>query len=58
MLVLTRKLHQKIVIHDLKSGQRITLEVYDIDRGKVRLGFEADPDTIKIYREEIEPRAA
>jgi carbon storage regulator len=47
MLVLSRKLGEKIDI-----GNNCTLTVVDIDRGKVRLGFEAPKDLI-IDRQEI-----
>lgn len=47
MLVLSRKLGQKVVI-----GDSITVTVVDIDRGKIRLGFEA-PAEVPIWRSEI-----
>jgi len=47
MLVLSRKLGEKIVIND-----NITITVIDIDRGKIRLGIEA-PRNIPVYRQEL-----
>ena len=47
MLVLTRKLGERIVI-----GDNIVLTVVKIDNGKVRLGIDA-PKAISVYREEL-----
>jgi carbon storage regulator len=47
MLVLTRKLGEKIVI-----GDNITITVVDIDRGKIRLGIEC-PRHVPIFRSEL-----
>lgn len=47
MLVLTRKLGQKIFI-----GDNIAVVVVEIDRGKVRLGIEA-PREIAIARDDV-----
>ena len=52
MLVLSRKLQEAIVIGD---GIRVT--VVEIERGKVRLAIEADPD-IPVYRSEVWERIA
>jgi carbon storage regulator len=49
MLVLSRKLGEKIIIND-----NITITVVDIDRGKIRLGIEA-PRDVPIFREELLP---
>ncbi len=49
MLVLTRKLNEKIVING-----NITLTVLDISKGKIRLGIDA-PREVAIYRQEILP---
>ena len=49
MLVLTRKLMEKLVI-----GDNICITVVDIDRGKIRLGIEA-PREVAIYRQELLP---
>ena len=49
MLVIRRRLGEKIVI----EHGRITITVTDIDRGYVRLAFDADP-AIAINREEVE----
>lgn len=50
MLVLSRKLHERIVIGDVPN--QVVLEVLEIDRGKVRLGFTADKSVV-IVREEL-----
>lgn len=47
MLVLSRKIGQKIYL-----GENIIVTVVEIDRGKVRLGFEAPLD-MPILREEL-----
>jgi len=49
MLVISRKLHEKVYI-----GDNICVTVVDIDRGKIRLGIEA-PDNVPIYRQELLP---
>ncbi len=51
MLVITRRLGERIVI-----GEDIVITVVDIDRGKIRLGFEA-PRDVPIWREELLPVA-
>lgn len=48
MLVLSRKIGEKILI-----GKDITLVVVEVDRGKVRLGFDA-PRDVTILREELQ----
>lgn len=53
MLVLGRKLGEKVML-DLPSGERVTLTVVDIDRGKVRIGIAAPP-AVAIYRQELLP---
>ena len=52
MLVLSRKLGEKIVISD-----NIVLTVVKIDRNQIRLGIEA-PSNVAIFREEIAPGTA
>jgi carbon storage regulator len=47
MLVLTRKLGEKIII-----GDNICITVVEIDRGKIRIGVEA-PKNVPIYRQEL-----
>jgi carbon storage regulator len=47
MLVLSRKLGEKLVI-----SENITVTVVGIDRGRVRLGFDA-PKDVSILRAEI-----
>ncbi|HYV34092.1 MAG TPA: carbon storage regulator [Gemmataceae bacterium] len=49
MLVLTRKLGEKIFIND-----NICITVVDIDRGKIRLGIDA-PREVPIFRKELLP---
>lgn len=47
MLILSRKIEESIVI-----GENITLKVISVDRGNVKLGFDAPPDTL-ILRAEL-----
>jgi len=47
MLVLTRKLNEKI-----RVGYDIFVTVIQIDKGSVKIGFEA-PDNVAIYRDEV-----
>jgi carbon storage regulator len=49
MLVLSRKLNEKIVI-----GDGIVITVVKVDRNQVRLGIEA-PGDVPVFREEILP---
>jgi len=48
MLVLSRRLHQRIVL----PGLGITIQVVAMKAGVVRLGIEAPPD-VPVFREEI-----
>lgn len=50
-LVLTRKLHEEVIIHD-EQGVLAKVKVSKVDRNQVRLTFEA-PEDIKIDRLEI-----
>lgn len=54
MLVLSRKLHEKIALDVPPSAvsRRILVSVAEIDRGKVKIGLEADRD-VKIMRLEL-----
>lgn len=47
MLVLARKLHEKIVI-----GDDIVVSVVDIRGDQVKLGIEA-PNTVRVFRHEV-----
>jgi carbon storage regulator len=47
MLVLTRKVHQRILIRD-----DIVVHVLGVERGRVKIGVSAPPD-ITILREEL-----
>ena len=47
MLVLSRRLNEQIVVNN-----NVIITVVEIERGKIKLGFEADPD-IPIHRMEI-----
>jgi carbon storage regulator len=47
MLVLSRKLNEKIVIND-----EIVISIVRIDHKQVRIGIEA-PRSVTVYREEI-----
>ena len=51
VLVLTRKISERIQI-----GDDVTLTIVRIDGNKVRIGIEA-PDTVKIKRDELPPKA-
>ena len=50
MLVLSRVQDQQVVIE--VGGEVITVTVVDIDRGKIRLGFQAH-QRVKIWRKEL-----
>src|ERR1700730_13340756 len=52
MLVLSRKLHQKILFPDFQT----TVEVVAIKSGVVRLGIDALPP-VKVLRDELQARA-
>ena len=47
MLILSRKMHEEIVI-----GDNIRVQVLEVRGGRVKLGFTAPP-TVRICREEI-----
>ena len=51
MLVLRREINEIVVI-EYADGTTMALAVISIDRGRVRLGFEAPPD-VKIHRKEV-----
>lgn len=56
MLVLTRKLGQRITLVDSRTGDDVAvLTVAKIGDGAVRIGFEA-PNHITIARNEVLPR--
>ena len=48
MLVLSRRLHEKIVLPDLN----VTIQVVAVKGGTVRIGIEAPPD-VAVLREEL-----
>lgn len=50
MLCLGRKKGQRVIIE--VDGKKVVVTVILVDRGKVRLGFEADTD-VAINREEV-----
>lgn len=52
MLVLSRKLGEKICI-----GDKITITVVDVDRGKVRLGVKAPKEMTVLRKELLERRS-
>lgn len=54
MLVLTRKLNDRVLLQ-YPDGTAVWVTLIEIDRGRIRLGFDAPPD-VKIYREELLPR--
>lgn len=51
MLVLTRKVHQSILIRD-----DIVVQVLGVDRGRVKIGVSAPPDVMILREELISPR--
>lgn len=51
-LVLTRKLMEKVVIHNDDDGVLARVTVSKVDRNQVRLTFEAD-NKIRIDRQEV-----
>lgn len=51
-LVLSRRLNESVVIGGDARCPRIVVKVVTIDRGKIRLMFEA-PDGVEIWRSEL-----
>jgi len=52
-LILTRKVGEKIIVHDSSSELKLcTITVTQISNKQCKLGFEANP-TIRIDREEV-----
>ena len=51
MLVNSRRIGQKTYLI-LPDGTEIVISVTDVDRGKVKIGFEAPP-AVGIWREEL-----
>jgi carbon storage regulator CsrA len=54
MLVLSRKLDEKITVFGPDGQQLMELVIVNIDHGKVRLGVKADK-ALAIYRNELIP---
>jgi carbon storage regulator CsrA len=52
MLVLTRLKDESIVVI-IPGGQEIRITIVDIERGKVKIGFEGDRQTFSIFRSEL-----
>ena len=50
MLVLSRRLHEQIIV-----GDDLVIEVTEIEKGKVRIGI-ACPRDVPIFRREILPK--
>jgi len=50
MLILTRRLDEVVIIGE--DDKSVRIKIVDIERDKVRLGFEA-PKTVQINREEV-----
>lgn len=50
-LVLTRKLNEKVILHD-DDGVLAEVKISKVDRNQVRLTFEADNE-IRIDRQEV-----
>lgn len=59
MLVLSRKLQhgQDSVVVTMPDGSRMRILILEMDRGKIRLGFDA-PKSFQIMREELLPDEA
>jgi len=53
VLILTRKIQEGVTAL-LPDGRRIRVVLVDMDRGKVRLGFDGPPD-VKFFRDELLP---
>jgi carbon storage regulator CsrA len=56
MLVVHRKVRERVVIRDLVSGSETWVTVTEMRDGRIGLGFAA-PATVKVFREEIAPPA-
>jgi carbon storage regulator CsrA len=54
MLVVHRKVRERVVIRDLVSGSETWVTVTEMRDGRIGLGFVA-PATVKVFREEIAP---
>ena len=53
MLVLTRKMHESVVVGGSTGFERLLkVTVIEIGTGKVRLGFEVDP-MVPVHRSEV-----
>jgi carbon storage regulator CsrA len=53
MLVLTRKNQESVMVGGSKGFERmLKVTVLEIDRGKVKLGFEVDPE-VPVHRWEV-----
>jgi carbon storage regulator len=55
MLVLQRKVHERLYLRDDATGEEIVIAVTDLDRGRVKIGIDA-PKRFTIYRHEIDPK--
>jgi carbon storage regulator len=51
MLVLSRTVGQRVAL-DMPDGTRVWVMISDVDRGRVRVGFDA-PKSVTITREEL-----
>ncbi len=51
MLVLSRKVGEKVCI-----GDDVTVEIVEIDRGKIRLGITAPKNVLVLRSELLEPK--
>jgi carbon storage regulator CsrA len=58
MLVLSRKLNEKIVVFDSAADREIlSVTVVALANGSVRLGFETPGEKLPIFREEVLERS-
>jgi len=54
MLVLTRKLDERVVVLDPETSEEIlAMQVLDVVGGRVRLGFECPGPKLPIHRQEV-----
>jgi carbon storage regulator CsrA len=54
MLVLTRKLDERVVVLDPETNEEIlVVQVLDVVGGRVKLGFECNGPKLPIHRQEV-----
>lgn len=55
MLILNRKLRERVIITDTGTGERITVAVVLVGRDQVKLGIEASR-RFSVHREEVQDK--